>query len=138
MKTLQDVAKAYKKAAGKAIYPGVPYSGYKTGTSKAFKTGNLLTKFVSSPLNQAATIGRKTMAGYELVLDVSPNGAEYGSYVHFGTRKMKARPFAELATNDPEFISTLNEFILDEVGDIVGDYMGVMDSKWSKAGFTVS
>ena len=57
MKTLQDVAKAYKQAAGRAIYPGVPYSGYKTGSSRAFKTGNLLSSFVSSPKNAPNVIG---------------------------------------------------------------------------------
>ena len=59
MKTLQDVAKSFRKAAGKAIYPGVPYSGYKTGTSKAFRTGNLLAKFVSSPNNAPNQIVRE-------------------------------------------------------------------------------
>ncbi len=89
MKTLQDVAKSFKKAAGKAIYPGVSYSGYKTGTSKAFKTGNLLSKFVTSPQNAPNQIGRKTINGFELVLEIGPQGAEYGTYVHYGTSKMK-------------------------------------------------
>ena len=95
MKTLQDVAKSFKKAAGKAIYPGMPYSGYKTGTSKAFKTGNLLSKFVSSPLNAPNTIGKKIINGYQFILQVGPQGAEYGTYVHYGTSKMSKRPYAE-------------------------------------------
>ncbi len=41
MKTLKDVAKVFKDKALQAINPGVPYKGYKTGSSKAFKTGKL-------------------------------------------------------------------------------------------------
>ena len=138
MKTLEDVAKAYKQAAGKAIYPGVTYTPYKTGTSKAFKTGNLLSKFVTSPLNAPNQIGRKTITGFELVLQVGPQGAEYGTYVHYGTYKMGKRPFAELATQDKTFQSVLNEYLGDEVDAYVQDYMGAMDSEWKSAGFEVS
>lgn len=138
MKTLQDVAKAYKQAAGKAIYPGVAYSGYKTGTSKAFKTGNLLTSFVTSPNNTPNRIGRKTITGFELILEVGPDKAEYGKYVHYGTYKMQSRPFAELATNDTTFQATLDEYLSQEVGNFVEEYLGAMDSEWKTAGFEVS
>lgn len=140
MKTLQDVAKSYKKAAGKAIYPGVSYSGYKTGTSKAFATGNLLSKFVTSPRNQPNTIGRENKATgeYTFVLDIAPFGAEYGKYVHYGTSKMKERPFGELATKDNAFKQTLEEFIETKADEVVGEYVGQMDSNFEKAGFTVS
>jgi hypothetical protein len=138
MKTLQDVAKSFKKAAGKAIYPGVSYTSYKTGTSKAFKTGNLLSKFVSDPNNNANKIGRKTINGFELVLTVGPQGAEYGTYVHFGTRKMGERPFAELASQDTNFQTELGLYLSETAGDFVEDYIGSMDSEWKKAGFEVS
>jgi hypothetical protein len=138
MKTLEDVAKAYKQAVGKAIYPGVSYSGYKTGTSKAFKTGNLLTSFVTSPLNTPKQIANKTINGFQLVIQVGPDGAEYGKYVHYGTYKMRARPFAELATTDIKFQATLDEFLADEAGNFVEDYLGAMDSEWKSAGFEVS
>ncbi len=139
MKTLSDVAKAYKKAAGKAIYPGVSYTGYtKTNSSKAFATGNLLSKFVSSPLNQPNQIARKTINGFELVLQIGPQGAEYGTYVHYGTLKMKARPFAEIGANDSSFQSALDEYMIEEAGDFTAEYMGSMDSKWKSAGFSVS
>ncbi len=143
MKTLQDVAKSYKKAAGKAIYPGVSYTGYKTGTSKAFATGNLLSKFVTSPRNQPNTIVQPLFKGpngvsYKFVLDIAPNGAEYGKYVHYGTSKMKERPFGELATNDNAFKQTLEEFIETKADEVVGEYVGQMDSNFEKAGFTVS
>ena len=139
MKTLQDVAKSFKKAAGKAIYPGVSYTGYtKTNSSKAFATGNLLSKFVSSPLNQPNQIARKTINGFELVLQIGPQGAEYGTYVHYGTLKMKARPFAEIGANDSSFQSALDEYMIEEAGDFTAEYMGSMDSKWKSAGFSVS
>lgn len=138
MKTLEDVAKSFKQAAGKAIYPGLSYSSYKTGTSKAFKTGNLLSKFVTSPLNTPKNIGRKTITGFELILQVGPDGAEYGKFVHYGTVKMGKRPFAELATNDTNFNNVLDEFLSEQAGDFVEEYMGTMDSEWKSAGFSVS
>ena len=138
MKTLEDVAKAYKQAAGKAIYPGVTYTGYKTGTSKAFKTGNLLSSFVTSPNNAPNRIGRKTVTGFELVLEVGPDKAKYGTYVHYGTYKMQSRPFAELATEDKQFQIELGLYLQDLAGDFVQDYMGAMDSEWKSAGFEVS
>ena len=139
MKTLQDVAKAYKQAAGKAIYPGVSYSGYKnTGTSKAFKTGKLLTSFVTSPNNTPNRIGRKTITGFELILEIGPDKAQYGTYVHYGTYKMQSRPFGELATNDTTFQAVLDEYLSQEVDDFVEEYLGTMDSKWKTAGFEVS
>jgi hypothetical protein len=139
MKTLQDVAKSFKKAAGKAIYPGVPYSGYKkTGSSKAFKTGKLLSKFVTSPQNAPNQIGRKTINGFELVLEIGPMGAEYGTYVHYGTSKMDKRPYAELATQDSEFNNVLDEFLGDEIDEMVLEEIGAMDAMFRTAGFEVS
>lgn len=143
MKTIQDVAKSFKKAAGKAIYPGVSYTSYKTGTSKAFKTGNLLSKFVTSPQNQPNRIARQLFSGpngisYTLVLEVAPQGAEYGAYVHYGTSKMGERPFAELGANDNTFNQTLNEFLSDKIDVVVDGYIGQMDSNFKEAGFTVS
>jgi len=142
MKTLQDVAKSFKKAAGKAIYPGMPYSGYKTGSSKAFKTGNLLSKFVTSPLNTPNSIGRKNKVTkgwkYDFILEVGPNGAEYGKYVHYGTSKMRKRPFAEIGADDKEFNKVLDEFLGQEVDEVVMEELGTMDAQFRSAGFEVS
>jgi hypothetical protein len=141
MKTLQDVAKSFKKAAGKAIYPGVPYSGYKkTGSSKAFKTGKLLSKFVTSPQNAPNQIGKKDPngLGFTLILEVGPKDAEYGTYVHYGTYKMDNRPFAQLATNDSDFQNVLNEFLGEQIDEMITERMGEMDAGWKAAGFTIS
>lgn len=142
MKTLQDVAKSFRKAAGKAIYPGVPYSGYKTGTSKAFKTGNLLAKFVSSPKNAPNNIVRENKltngVQFTFVLDIAPNGAEYGQYVHYGTSKMKARPWASIGANDKGFNDVLDEFLDGEVDELVVEELDAIDTQFKTAGFTIS
>jgi hypothetical protein len=138
MKTLQDVAKQYKKSAAQAIYPGFPYSAYqKTRSSKAFKSGNLLTQFVRANADDTA-IARKIINGYEFILNVAPPGAEYGSYVHFGTSKMQARPFAEIGAEDTKFRNVLNEFILQEVGTMLQTEVDVIGQNFQRAGFQIS
>lgn len=138
MKTLEDVAKKYKQTAAQAIYPGFPYSSYsKTRSSKAFKTGNLLSKFVSANSNNSQ-IGRKIINGFEFTLDIAPDGAKYGQYVHNGTTKMEARPFAEIALEQPSFIQVLNEFIQEQVNNQVELEIQKFNKDLEKAGFTVS
>jgi hypothetical protein len=139
MKTLEDVAKSFKKSAGEAIYPGFPYGGYrKTGSSKAFKTGNLLAKFVTSPNNQPRTIGRKVVNGYEFVLDVAPQGAEYGQYVHYGTKYMEDRPFAQIGANTQAFRTELDLFMIDKVDEMLDGFMEEIGDRWRESGFEVS
>ena len=101
MKTLEQVAKAYKKSAAKAIYPGVPYPKYrKTKSSRAYDTGNLLTAIVRN--NKPNEMVRKKEKGYDILLEIAPNDARYGYFVHNGTYKMQARPFADIAWNDTD------------------------------------
>lgn len=138
MKTLQDVAKQYKKSAAQAIYPGFPYPAYqKTRSSKAFKTGNLLTQFVRNNADDNA-IARKIVNGYEFTLNVAPQGAEYGRFVHFGTTKMQARPFAEIGAEDSKFRDVLNEFIQQEVGTMLQNEVDVISQNFQRAGFQIS
>ena len=138
MKTLQDVAKQYKKSAAQAIYPGFPYPAYqKTRSSKAFKTGNLLTQFVRNNADDNA-IARKIVNGYEFTLNVAPQGAEYGRFVHFGTTKMQARPFAQIGAEDSKFRDVLNEFIQQEVGDMLQNEVDVITQNFQRAGFQIS
>lgn len=139
MKTMEDVAKSFKKAAGEAIYPGVPYSGYpKTGKSKAFKTGNLLTKFVASPNNKPNVIGRKIVNGYEFVLDVNPQGADYGQYVHYGTKKMDGRPFGEIGASSQKFRTELDLFLIDKVDEMMEGVLDEIGDRFKKSGFSIS
>jgi hypothetical protein len=138
MKTLQDVAKQYKKSAAQAIYPGFPYSPYqKTRSSRAFKTGNLLTQFVRANADDT-TISRKIVNGYEFTLNVAPTGAEYGRFVHFGTSKMQARPFAEIGAEDKKFRDVLEEFIQQEVGEMLQNEVDVITQNFQRAGFQIS
>lgn len=139
MLTLQQVGKAYRKEIGKAIYPGVPYSAYKkTGSSKAFKTGNLLTQILKSPQNDINRIGSKTKRGYQFIVDIAPSGAEYGRWVHYGTRKMSARPFAEIAANSKDFRSSIDGLIEGDVDGMVQQLFTSFDNEMGKAGFKIS
>lgn len=123
MEELLNLAKGYKKLVGEAIYPGMPYPSYKRSPnsklkpnpagqeSRAFATGNLLSKFISSQKNAVNSIAREVQGGAELVVDVAPKGAEYGKYVHYGTSKMLKRPFAAIANDDQRFQLLLDDFI---------------------------
>lgn len=137
MATIQDVAKTYIKSVGKAIMPGVPYSGYKTGSSKAFKTGKMLASIVST--NSPQKVAQKSKKGWKLVLDLElPSPKNYAVYVHYGTYKMKARPFGELATQDPAFELILNEYFQNESLKLVEDLLQPIDTQFKSAGFKVS
>lgn len=138
MKTLEEVAKKYKQTAAQAIYPGFPYNGYsKTRSSKAFKTGNLLSKFVSANADNKA-IGRKIVNGFEFVLTIAPDGAEYGRWVHNGTLKMEARPFAEIGFDSPMFRKTLDEFIETQFDEFIETEFDQLNDSFEKAGFRIS
>ena len=139
MKTLKEVSKAYRKELGRAIYPGVPYASYtKTGSSKAFKTGNLLTQILKSPQNDINKIGSKTKKGYQFVVDVSPSGAQYGRWVHYGTRKMKARPFAAIGANSKDFRTSIDGLMVGDMDGMVEELFTSFDNEMGKAGFTIS
>jgi hypothetical protein len=138
MKTIKDVSKVYRKEIGRAIYPGVPYSKYKTRSSKAFKTGNLLTQILKSPQNDINRLGSKVKGGYQFVVDIAPNGADYGRWVHYGTRKMGERPYAEIAANSKEFNNALGELIGEDVDFLVQTLFTAFDNEMGKAGFKVS
>jgi hypothetical protein len=140
MKTLQDVAKAYRKSVGEALYPGKPYnygSGKTPQSSRAFATGNLLSSFLTDPQNQITRIGAKIRDGYQFVVNIAPDGAYYGRWVHYGTRKMRARPFGELGAVDSQFKKVLDEFMLDEVEKNLAGSMKVLEDEWKRAGFKI-
>ena len=85
MKTLRDVAKVYKDKALQAINPGVPYKGYKTGSSKAYKTGRLYKEIASR--NRIATMVTEDKRG-NITFRFSLQVPDYAKYVHYGTKKM--------------------------------------------------
>jgi len=110
-KSLKDVAKVYKDKALQAINPGVPYRTYKTGSSKAYKSGKLFSSIASE--NRISNIFRKDKNTEQIVFsfDIAPSAAPYGKYVHNGTYKMRKRPFAEIAAESPEFKAALDQYI---------------------------
>jgi len=119
---LVDIAKIWKKKSAEAIYPGLDsvlskFTGKRSiknfKNSTAFKTGNLLRKFVQSNADNdilATKIISNQFFRYEMILDIAPTGAEYGKYVHNGTSKMGERPFARIGAEQPQVINTINEF----------------------------
>lgn len=137
-KSLKDVAKVYKDKALQAINPGVPYKQYKTGTSKAYKSGKLFSSVASD--NRISNIFKKDKRTDKVVFsfDIAPRGAEYGKYVHNGTWKMKKRPFAEIAAESPEFKAALDDYINTNV--VMGKldaFFANIDEQMEKAGVKV-
>jgi hypothetical protein len=137
-KSLKDVAKVYKDKSLQAINPGVPYKQYKTGSSKAYKTGNLFSNIASS--NRISNIFKKDKKTDKIVFsfDVAPRGAEYGKYVHNGTWKMKKRPFAEIAAESPEFKAALDGYInTNVVAGKLDAFFSNIDEEMEKVGVKV-
>ena len=136
-KSLNDLAIKYRDSALDAINPGVPYSKYKTKTSKAYKTGNLYNRVAQSntPQTMVKPFGED---GFQIVLNVAPNGADYGSYVHYGTKNMKKRPFGQLGLENPEFAQLFEKVVGEKVDEKVEEYMDTIDDQFKKSGFTVS
>jgi len=135
MKTLKDVAKVYKDNALKAINPGVPYRKYKTGSSRAYKTGNLYKQVASQ--NRIQTMIREDNNGkitFQFKFDV-PN---YGKYVHYGTRKMKARPFAQIAAESKEFQQAKDEVMNQKTKQTLDDIFSDLDKMWKAGGDNLS
>ena len=126
MKTVEDIAKIWKKKSAESIFPGVdsPLANFRGKRSiknfkqsTAFKTGNLLRQFVKENANNSFTkIKLKNGESYELVLRIAPKGAFYGKFVHNGTVKngtvkMGGRPFVEIGGDSKEVQDTVKEFL---------------------------
>jgi len=138
-KTLKDVAKVYKDKALQNINPGIPYSGYKkTGSSKAFKTGNLFNKVASRNQTDRMFIYDKQTEKYTFYFDYAPRGAEYGKFVEEGTRYMDKRPFALLAAQSPEFKLAVDEFMNGKVDEKLQGIFDDFDKRAEDAGLKVS
>jgi hypothetical protein len=135
MKTLKDVAKVYKDQALKAINPGVPYKGYKTGSSKAYKTGKLYKEVASR--NRIQTMVTEDKRG-NITFKLNFQLPDYAKYVHFGTKKMKARPFAQLAAQSPEFIKIKDEVMNEKSAEVLDDIFADLDKIWKAGGDNLS
>ena len=129
MKTLRDVAGIYKKKVSEAI---------SSGPTRAYKTGNLFRSFNQDPRNTADNIGFKDKENYIFRVVVGPQNAEYGSYVHSGTKYMAARPYAEVAAQSKEFKDALDEFMNQKVSEKLDNEFLKISKDFKKAGFQVS
>jgi hypothetical protein len=135
MKTLKDVAKVYKDQALKAINPGVPYKGYKTGSSKAYKTGKLFKEVAGR--NRIQTMITEDKRG-NITFRLNFQLPDYAKYVHFGTKKMKGRPFAQLAAQSPEFIKIKDKVMNEKSAEVLDDIFSDLDKIWKAGGDNLS
>jgi len=135
MKTLKDVAKIYKDKALTAINPGVPYNKYKTGSSKAYKTGKMYKDVASR--NRIQTMFQKDKKG-KITFTFNFSQPDYAKYVHDGTRYMKARPFAKLAALSPEFIKAKDELVGEEAKLVLDSIFEELGTMWENGGDNLS
>jgi HK97 gp10 family phage protein len=112
MPTLQDIAKQISSLAQLNL---------QRKPTRAIKTGNLLRKVkdANTPGKMVKEIKTKDTYSFEIELDYAPQGAEYGKFVNDGTSKMKARPFADNALNDPTVEAMLNQYYEDMVDKLI-------------------
>lgn len=131
MKELRDVAKVYKDKALQAINPGVPYRKYKTGSSKAFKTGKLYKEVASR--NRIQTMVTEDKQG-NITFRLNFQLPDYSKYVHYGTKNMKARPFGQIAALSPEFIKAKDEAMNTKSAEVLDDIFADLDKIWKAGG----
>jgi len=112
MPSLQDIAKQISSLAQLNL---------QRKPTRAIKTGNLLRKVkdANTPGKMVKEIKTKDSYSFEIELDYAPQGAEYGKFVNDGTSKMKARPFADNALNDPTVEAMLNQYYEDMVDKLI-------------------
>lgn len=140
MAELIDIARTWKKKAAAAIYPGVdsPLAKFKGKRSiknfkqsTAFKTGNLLRQFVRKN-SDAAILATKIVSSnffrYEMILDIAPDGAKYGEFVHNGTSKMGERPYALIGGQDREVQELIKEFLDAQAAEQMQKYTEVFET----------
>ena len=136
MKELRDVAKIYKDKALQAINPGVPYRKYKTGSSKAYKTGKMYKSIASS--NRIQTMFRKDKKSGKITFSFNFQAPDYAKYVQYGTKYMKARPFAQIAAQSPEFIKAKNNLLAKEAELLLDGIFENLDEMWANGGDNLS
>ena len=136
MKELRDVAKVYKDKALQAINPGVPYRKYKTGSSKAYKTGKMYKSIASQ--NRIQTMFQKDKKTGKISFTFNFSAPDYAKYVQYGTRYMKARPFAQIAAESPEFVKAKNELLEKEAELLLDGIFENLDKMWEAGGDNLS
>jgi len=129
MKTLKDLAGLYKTLAQTYMVKG-PWR-------PAYQTGNLFRR-VGEYNTPNRMIKSNSKTSISLVLDFAPPNAEYGKYVENGTKnkdnstRMAARPFAESAANDTQFMKAVNEYFDSQLEQQLDKTFKTLESKFSK------
>lgn len=131
MKTLKDIAGLYKSLVQTKLT---------SGPTRAYKTGNLYNRISSYNKAENMVIEQKNGKNkkYIITINIAPDGAVYGKYVHDGTYKMMARPFAEAAANDPQMRKAVDELVNTDIDVMLGVFNKEMNEKFRDAGFSVS
>jgi len=88
-------------------------------------------------INNIGKLG-KDKKSFTLNIDIAPNGAVYGQYVHNGTYKMRKRPFAQIAAESPAVKQAIDDYMNGVVEAEVQIEFDMLDKRFSQAGFTVS
>lgn len=131
MKTLKDIAGLYKTLVQTKLT---------SGPTKAYKTGNLYNRI--SSYNKADNMVVEQKDGknkkYIITINIAPDGAVYGKYVHDGTYKMMARPFAEAAAQDPQMRKAVDELVNADIDVMLSAVNKQMDERFRDAGFKVT
>ena len=135
MKSLRDVAKVYKDQALTAINPGVPYSKYKTGSSKAYKTGKMYKEIASR--NRIQTMFQKDKKG-KITFTFKFQSPSDAKVVEGGTKYMKARPFAQIAAQSPEFIKAKDKLVGEEAELVLDEIFSDLTTMWENGGDNLS
>jgi hypothetical protein len=135
MKTLKEIAGIYKTETVKAI---------QQGPTRAVKTGNLYSSVSNANTPQSIIKkekgNRKGSEKISLVMNISPQAADYGKYVHNGTYKMKARPYAKVAAASPLLRKAIDDFMNERNEKELETFFEGFGKKWEQAGpeFTAS
>jgi hypothetical protein len=59
---------------------------------------------------------------------------DYAKYVQYGTRNMKARPFAQIAAQSPEFIKAKDEALGIKANELMDDIFSDLNKIWESGG----
>lgn len=119
MKEFRHVAEVYKELAQLYIV---------NRSKPAYKTGNLYNKvgsyntpdrMITIKKSRARTKFKLETPSVRISLSFAPPGAKYGEYVHQGTYKMDARPFAEEAAKTPTVKRAINNAVKGVIDDDV-------------------
>ena len=131
MKTLKDIAGLYKTLVQTKLT---------SGPTRAYKTGNLYNRISSYNKSENMVVEEKNGKSkkYIITINIAPDGAVYGKYVHDGTYKMMARPFAELAAQDPQMKKAVDELVNTDIDVMLSAVNKEMKEKFRKAGFKVT